>query len=831
MQWLVACLHRGMFRDFRYALRTLAKSPGFALVAIVSLALGIGANSAIFSLANGVLLRPLAVPDPSNLIVVQSHLRGESLGGLFQYSEMSYPDFADLRDRNKSFSGLAASEFSPFGFAVDKNAVPQMKFGVLASGNFFDVLGVRPILGRVFRADEDQAQGRDAVVVLAYELWKTEFGGQPDVAGKTVLLNGIPFTVIGVAPQSFTGPHPLIQAALFVPLAMAPRLAGDVHPNVLERRGDRQVFVHGRLKPGVHLAQAAAETEVIGRQLAGAYPETNKTCSFVVGTDIQARLRENPTDAMMIGVLLALALVVLLIACANVMNLMLSRGRGRAREIAVRLAIGAGRIRLIRQLLAESLVIALLGGGLGLVVAQAGADLFGQIRIPSDIPILIDFHLDTRILLFTVFVSLASVILFGLLPALRSTNPALTPALKSGRSDDGRKGRFLGRNALVVGQVAGSLLLLVFASQAYRGAAIVLSSPAGFRTDHILTASFDPSLVRNTPAQSRDFYRQLLDKARGLTGVKEAALTAAVPLLPGGDQTRVIPEGVQLPPGTEAVSVMSDTVTEDYFRAWDIPIVEGRAFGTTDRAETPRVAIVNELFAHKYYPKGSAVGKRVRLDGPNGPVIQIVGVAKRSKYFFPVEPPIEYIYQPLEQNPKTSLTLALHTSIAPGELAAPLRQLVRSLDAGQPIISVRSMDELFDQRARGTLGVLIGAIAGLGVLGLVLALVGLYGLMTYSVGLRQHEIGIRMAIGADPKEVLRMVLNQGMKMAGAGVAVGLVLWLLASRPVLTLVQASSFSWALLAVVAAGLLGAGALGAYIPARRASKLDPNVVLRQE
>jgi predicted permease len=800
-------------------------------VAIVSLALGIGANSAIFTLANSLLLRPLPVPDPGGLIAVQSQLKGEVLGGMFQYSQVSYPDYADLRDRNKSFSGLAASAFTPFGFANDTSAVAQMKFGALVSGNFFDVLGVHAVAGRTFRPDEDQVQGRDAVLVLGYDLWKGEFGGDPRVAGRTVLLNGLRFTVIGVAPESFSGPHPMVRCALFVPLAMGPRLSDAPHPNLLERRGDRQMFVHGRLKPGVSLAEGIAETLVIGRQLASAYPETNKTCSLIAGTDLQSRLRSDTADAMLYGVLMVLSLVVLLIACANVMNLMLSRGRARVREIAVRLAIGASRGRLIRQLLAESLLIALAGGALGLVVAQAGADLFSQIRIPTEIPLILDIHLDPRVLVFTVLLSTASAILFGLLPALRSTNPVLTPALKVGRSDDGKRGRFLGRNALVVAQVAGSLVLLVVATQGYRGAAIVLSSPAGFRTDHLLTAGFDPSLVRYTPAQTHQFYKQLLDKARALPGVTDAALTEAIPFLPSEEPGRVVPEGVQLPPGTEAVSVLSNTVSEDYFRTFDIPIVAGRGFQVTDRADTPRVAIVNELFAHKYYPKGSAVGRRLRLDGPQGPVLQIVGVAKQSKYVFPVEPPIEYIYQALEQSSKTGMTLVLHTAIAPGELAAPLRELVRSLDAGQPVIGVRTMDDIFDQRARKTLGMLIVTVAGLAVLGLILALVGLYGLMTYSVGLRRREIGIRMAIGADHAGVLRMILRQGMTLAGVGVAVGLLLWLLASKPLMSVVQARSFSWGLLVLVAAGLLGAAALGAYIPARRASLLDPNAVLRQE
>ena len=833
-----------MFQDLRYAARTLRKNAGFALVAIISLALGIGANSAIFSMANGLLLRPLHVPHASSLLVVQSHLRGESLGGMFQYSQLSYPDFADLRDRAQSFAGLTASEYSAFGYTLDKGSLPRMKFGVLASWNFFRVLGVEPALGRDFRADEDSVPGRDAVAILSYDLWKTDFAARPDAIGQTIYLNGIAFTVIGVAPEGLNAPVSMIASALYVPFAMAPRLAGD-HANTapgsgstpdadrspLERRGDRQVFVHGRLKPGVSVAQAAAEALVVSRQLSQAYADTNKTCSLVVGTDMQSRLRQNPADMALVGILLAMAVVVLLIACANVMNLMLSRGRARQREIAVRLAIGAGRGRLVRQLLAESLLVALFGGALGLIVAQAGAGLFSQIRIPTDIPVVIEFGLDTRVLLFTLLVAITSVVLFGLLPALQSTNPGLTTALKTGGVGAGRRSRFLGRNALVIGQVAGSLLLLVFATQAYRGAAIVLSSPAGFRTDHLLTANFDTSLARYSTSQTSEFYKRMVERCRALPGVKAAALTEAVPMLPGGGQDRIVPEGVQLPQGAEAVSVVSNTVSGDYFDVMDIPIVEGRAFQATDKTDSRRVAIVNELFAHKYFPKQSAVGRRFRLNSAAGQPVEIVGVARQSHYFFPVEPPFDFIYQPLSQNSRTAMTLVLHTAAAPGALAAPLREVVHSLDPTQPVISIRTMDDVYDQRARKTMGVLIGALAGLGVLGMVLAMVGLYGLMTYSVGLRQREIGIRMAIGANQTGVLEMIMRQGMTLAAIGAVLGLLLWLLASRPVMTFVQASSFSWSLLGLVTTGLLAAAALGAWFPARRASQVDPNKVLRQD
>jgi len=831
-----------MWNDFRYAARTLRKSPGFAVVAVISLALGIGANSAMFSLANGLLLRPLPVPHASQLIAVQSKLRGESLGaGLFEYSPVSYPDFRDLKAKSASFAGLAASEYSPFGFSVEKDQQPKMKFGVLVSGDFFRVMDVRPALGRDFRPDEDQVAGRDAVVILGYDFWKADCGGQPDVVGRTIFLNNIGFTVIGVAREGFTAPYPTVRGAFYVPLAMGARLAGDSQPNMLERRAARQIMVQGRLKPGVSVARAAAEAAVIGRQLSIAYPDTNRTSSLELTTDINARIREKPTSLAIFGFLLALAAVVLVIACANVMNLLLSRGRARTREIAVRLAIGAGRGRLIRQLLTESLIIALLGGVLGLVVAQASADLFSQIRIPSDIPLVLDFSLDPTVLLFTLAASIASAILFGLAPALQCTNPELTPALKTGRADEGKRRRLLGRNALVIVQVAGSLLLLVFATQAYRGAAILLSSPAGFRTDHVLTASFDPSLARYTPVQTRQFYQRLLERVRALPSVRGAAIAQGVPMMPGGDVLRVVPEGVMLPPGTEAVSVASNAISENYFEVMDIPIVAGRAIQITDRADSPRVAVVNEAFARKYYPNQNAVGKRFRLAGSEGVAIEIAGVARQSKYFFPVEPPFEYIYVPMTQstptgsqigrNLITGVTLLLHTSGPPTEQAGPLREVVRSLDAGQPIIGLRTMAEIVDVRAAGALGIMIKTLAGLGGLGFVLALAGLYGLMTFSVSLRQREIGIRIAIGADRTGVVKMVLKQGLALAGTGVAIGVVLWLLASRPIMSLIQAHSFSWSLLALVAVGLLSAATLGAYLPARRASHLDPNVVLRQE
>src|SRR5271157_2481414 len=821
-----------MLNDLRYAIRTLRHNPGFALVAIISLGLGIGANAAIFSLVEFLLLRPLPVPHASEVVVVQAQLRGESTG-FIQQAGLSYPDFVDFERKNKSFAGLVASQYFPFGFAQDNTTLPKMKFGALVSGSFFDVLGVSPSLGRSFRADEDQVPGRDAVAVLGHDFWETEFASSPDVVGRTIFLDGLPFTVVGVAPERFPGPMVFMRADLYVPLAMQPALAGGSQQNELEMRGLRPLRVQGRLKPGVSIRQAAAEAGVISQQLAQAYPETNRTCALEVGTYFHTQVEQYSTPALAFLLMTALAGVVLLIACANVMNLMLSRASARSREIAVRLAIGAGRVRLIRQLLTESLVIAIVGGALGLLIAQAGAGLVSRFRIPSDIPVVLDIGLDSRVLVFVLLVSVATAILFGLAPALQSTKPDLVPALKSGVGAPGKRRRFLGRNALVVAQVAGSLLLLVFATQIFRAASFLLSSPIGFRADHLLSAGFNPTLARETMEQTKEFYRQLLDQARTLTGVKSAALSQGVPFMQftGISSTRVIPEGVQLPVGTEAVTLFSNTVSEGYFRTLGVPIVAGRDFLLSDRADSPRVVIVNEQFARKYYPSRSAIGKRLQLNGADGPFAEIVGVAKQSKYLNPLEPPMEYLYLPWDQNRTAAMTLMLETEGPPAAMVGPLRDLVRRLDAKQPIYAVRSMQEVYGLTVKQRMDIIRQIIGALGFFGLALALVGLYGLMMYSVSLRHREIGIRMAIGADHVAVVRMVLKQAMSLATSGVAIGLLLSLLASRVTAALPGGHGFDLPLVAPVTLALLAMAALGAYFPARRASQVNPNTVLRQE
>jgi len=472
-------------------------------------------------------------------------------------------------------------------------------------------------------------------------------------------------------------------------------------------------------------------------------------------------------------------------------------------------------------------------------MAEGCANLFSRFRVPSDIPVVLDFGLDSRALLFVFLVSLASAILFGLAPALESTGPNLLTALKSGGVAPTKHHRFLGRNVLVIAQVAGSLLLLVFAVEIFRGASALLSSPLGFRSKNVLTAGFNPTLARDSMEQTKEFYRQLLDQARTLAGVKSAALSEAVPLIitaaqsqfAGLRSTRVIPEGVQLPSGVEAISLLSNVVSEGYFRTMGVPIVQGRDFLPSDRADTRRVVIVNEQFVRNYYSNQDALGKRLRLIGSDAPFVEIVGVAKQSTYLNPIEPHQEYLYLPLAQNPTPAMTLMLETEGPPAEEAGLLRDLVRRLDPNQPIYAVRTMQEVYDLTVKQRMDIIREIIGSLGFLGLVLALVGLYGLMSYSVSLRHREIGIRMAIGADPATVVKMVLKQGMVLAGSGVAIGLLLSLAASKLTAALPWGHGFDLPLIAPVTLSLLAMAALGVYLPARRASRVDPNTVLRQE
>jgi predicted permease len=814
-----------MIQDVRYAFRMLLKNPSFTLVAVLSLALGTGANSAMFSLADALLLRPLPVQRPGEVVTVTSHLPKGAGGSL------SYADYRDLRDHSKTLHDLVAFDLTAFGFAATPEAQAKVKYGLLTSGNLFQAMGVQPMLGRAFRPDEDQVPGRDAVVVLGHDFWKDEMGGDMNVVGKTVRLNGLDFTVIGVAPEEFTGMDQYIKSALFVPAAMFARLTGDHDPNALEKRDDRHFIVKGRVQSASALGQAQAELTNLAKGLEQTYPAFDRDETFTVRTELQQRTVDDPPDAAMVAMLMGLAASVLLVACLNVANLLLSRARARGREVAVRLAMGAGRFRLIRQLLTESLLIALCGSICGLVVAEGAVMAFSNFRLPSDMPIAITMHLDYRVLGFSLTASIVAVLLFGLAPALQISRPDLVPALKSADADSAGKRRLWGRNLMVVGQVAISLMLLVVSAALYRGFDGMLAHGVGWRKDHLMTMGFDPRLVRYNESQTAEFYRHLVERAAAAPGVKSAALTSVIPMAPNQSQQTFIPEGYDLPKDQKTLSAFVGTVDVRFFETMGIPLVSGRGFLTSDNATAPKVVVVNETLAQKYWPNKDPLGKRIRLGDAQGQWAQVVGVAKTAKYIWIAEPPLEFLYLPFAQSPSVPMTLIAQSQAASASLASPLRDVVRSLDPNLPVYNVRTIEEYYELRAVNTPNMILYSIAAMGLSGLLLAMVGLYGLVAYSVSRRTREFGIRMAIGASSMNVSQMVLQQGMTLAVLGVGIGLLLAVPADRGMKAIFYTATTDWMSFALTPLLLLSMTAIAAYAPARRASRIDPMTALRYE
>jgi predicted permease len=816
-----------MVTSLKHAFRVLRNDPVFTGIAVCSLALGIGATSAMFSFADAMLLRPLPVLEPDRVVTINT---GTS-APLGTNTAVSYPDYADLRDGNRSFEGLIAASFAKFGFSADAGALPRMKLGLYVSGNFFRVLGVEPVLGRGFRPDEDRAEGRDAVVVLGHDFWVSQFAASQSVLGSRIRLNGVEFTVIGVAPEHFTGIDIFLRPTLFVPLAMSRRLGGQ---DPLHDRDAGWLFVKGRLKPGVSVEQAQADAGVLAAELLKLHKHPSPESRLRVQTELRLRTAQMPAQAAWVSMMGVLALCVLAVSCANVAGLLLSRARARSREIAVRLAIGASRWALIRQLLLENLLLAIAGGLLGLVVADASAEFWRRVPLPADMPVVFTIGVDSRVLLFTLAVSVASTLLFGLAPALRMTRPDLVPALKAADADSaGRRGLW-GRHAIVAGQVALSLVLLVISLVLVRGFRAQWTQGPGFRTDHLFLATFDTQAAHYSEDQARRFYDDLLRRTRSAPGVQSAALTSAVPMM-ASDNVGIVPAGYQLRPGEQAVTVFDSYVSEGYFATMSVPILRGRGFLESDRQGSPLVAVVNEHMVRHFWPKGDALGARFHLGTAAGPLVEIVGIAKASKYLWTAEPPLDFVYLPVRQHGRPSLALLAESTVRDaGAIAPALRDVVRGLDPDMPVVDVWTMHDLYTWRAVKVPIMLTQVVVALGVMGLVLALVGLYGLVAYSVSRRTREFGIRMAVGADPWTVVKMVLRQGVRLGLSGVAAGVVVAFFACRAITsTLSAGATFDTSVLdyAAIALPLLMITVLAALGPARRASRVDPIRALRDE
>jgi predicted permease len=811
-------------KDLRFSLRTMRRQPTFVAAAVLSLALAIGANSAIFSLADALLLRPLPVQSPSAVFDVANATPDNPLEG------MSFPDYRDLRAKSRSFSGLTAHRVTTLAVAANAVAPAQIRFVVLVSDDFFAVAGVPPVAGRVFRPEEAAASAQP-VAILSYDFWRQNYSASRAAIGGTLRLNGIVFTIIGVMPKSFTGLDRFITPSVYVPLGMAQRL--DALPaDPLENRGRHNLVVKGRLSPGASASSAQAELTVISAALERENPLTNRDRHMALRTELQRRIQQTPQLFALVKMLMGLVGLVLVIACSNVANLMLVRGHARAREIAIRLSIGAGRSRLVCQLMTESFIVALAAAAAGLFAAYGGILLLNTLSVPSDPPNVLGVQLDWRVFRFALFAALASSLFFGLVPSWQTARTDFVVALKSGGLGSSGSRRTFGRDLLVTAQIALAMVVLIAAVMFLAGFRGLLGKPPEYRTDHLISFDTAPAVVHYSAEQTKDFYRALVDRVRAMPGVAGVAITEALPLSPAQTVLTVIPEGYQFPKGREKVIVFGAAVDAGFFHVMNIEMRRGRAFTADDRVGTRRVAVVNRQFAKTYWPGQDPIGKRIRLESPAGPAAEVVGVAKTGHYLAVNETPAPYIYLPYEQNQRPRLTLIVQSVGEPGELTAPLREAVRSIDSSVPVFNLRTVAALYASRVTDTWLQLFQMVGAMGFIGLALAVSGLYGLIAYSVSRRVTEFGIRVAIGANRRDVVWLVERRGLLLAAVGIAAGGALSE-AVAPLLALgfPGLGVSSPAVYTLVALALLFVSAIASYVPARRAAGLDPLRALRNE
>ena len=827
-------------QDLRYAVRTLRHRPGFVAAAVLTLALGIGANTAIFSLVSATLLQSLPVRDPGRVVHVT-----------YEQSAFSYPEYAEMRDGNHVFDGFAS--WGGIQASLGAGGESELVTGTIVTGNFFEVLGLRPGLGRLLGPGDDVTPGAHPVVVLGHAFWRSRFEGRPDIVGRDVTLNGQKFTVVGVAPEGFSGPQLGGRRHLYVPMMMQavmrpPRAgySGEMNPDLLGMRTNRWLSGLGRLKPGVSATQAAAALTVMAATLgppraAGDAPRLVVATPVNVG-DPELRARLQAVAALLMAVVGA----VLLLACANVANLMLSRAAARRREIAVRLALGASRRRLVSQLLTESVLMSLAGGAAGLLLAfWIMAAFRAAPPPPGALPIAIDASLDLRVLAFTLVLSVAAGVVFGLAPALSASRPDLVPALKDESFvPDERARRYNLRSALVVSQVALSLVLLVAAGLFLRNLREVQRVRPGFDVERLVSAQLSVNLLRYTKAQGRAFYRAVLEKVEALPGVESATVARVAPLSGAG---RVVGlqiegrEGARDPLLSEGggvsargrESVNANVVGPGYFRTLGIPLLAGRDFEERDAPEAPPVIVVNEAFARVHFPdrrREDVPGRRLSVDGDRGPWREIVAVVGNSKYRTLTEPPTPFVYLPLSQNHETGVVLYARTTADPSSLVWGLRRAVQSVEPNLPLPDLQPVTETVASSlyASRMAALLLGAFA---LLAAALAGIGVYGVTSFAIAQRTREIGVRMALGARGNDVVRLVLGQGLRVVGVGLAIGLGLALAAGRSIEGFLYGVSGRDLLTFATVPVLLTVVAAGAcLLPARRAASLDPLSALRQ-
>jgi predicted permease len=813
-----------LWQDLRYGARMLSKSPGFTVVAVAVLALGIGANTTIFSLVNGMLLRPLVgVQSPEKLVAVYT---SDFSSGL--YGSSSYPDYVSFRDGANAFDGLAAYQSATV--SLTESDEPEQLRGEAVTGNYFKVLGVGVSAGRTLLPEDETTAGGNPVVVISHRLWQRRFNSEPNLVNRTINLDGRAHTVVGIVAENFRGLHIGSSPEFWQPLP-PPR----TDPNA---RGSRSLMLVGRLRDGATPEEANAQLTAIAARLAEDYPETNRGTlerpnePRPVTVTRQTRIGEKQRKTIIgvSGMLMLMVGLVLLIACANVANLLLARASVRRREIAIRLALGSGRLRLIQQLLTESMCLAVLGGLFGLLLTLWTSDFLPKF-FPSEEASGLDLSVDWRVLGFTLGLSLLTGIVFGLAPALQASRQNLLSALKDDTSapEVHGFGRFGLRNALVVMQVALSLILLICAGLFMRSLRAASTADPGFNAENVLLTRMEARGVKMKREEEELFYRGVQEQVGALPGVRSVALAYIVPISGGGMRTNVWVEGYQ-PKPNEDTELNTNIVSPNYFKTIGIPLLQGRDFNAADTMNAPGVVIINEEFARRYFPGANPVGKRVRTDS-EGPYLEVVGVVKNAKYRALREEPLPFFYTPLAQGARGAMTLFVRTDGDPLAVLPSVRAELKNLNKNLTLFQVNTFSaHLADALSSDTMIAVLLSIFG--VAALMLAAVGLYGVMSYAVARRTHEIGVRMALGAQTGDIIKLVLWQGMILLLAGCVVGLAAAFALTRLMSSLLYGVGATDPLTFVgITLLLAGVAMLACYIPARRATKVDPMVALRYE
>jgi predicted permease len=818
-----------LWQDMRYGARMLWKKPGFTLVAVLTLALGIGANTAIFTLVNAVFLKPLAVAEPARLMSVFG-TDEKNRGAQTDYIPMSWPNFKDYRDQNDVFTGMIAFQNIVLNFSG--GVEPELIGGIIVTGNYFDLLGVKAAIGRTFLPEEDSTPGTHPVVVLSYGAWQRRFGGDPAIVGRAIKLNGLDYTVVGVAAEGFKGTDAIAGGPdCWVPMMMHDQVLIKLFRDAFNARRAMIFNVIGRLKPGVTEQQAETAMRAIGRRLEQDYPNYNDKRNVTLVPLNQSTIppQERSEYLRASGLMLTVVGLVLLIACGNVANLLLARATARRKEIVLRMALGAGRARLIRQLMMESLMLALAGCGAGLLLARAGRDLLWAFRPPGMNAGHINLSFDPRVLGYTLLLSLLTGVLFGLAPALQASRAELVTELneKGGRAAGGRRWFSL-RNLLVVGQVAFSLVALIGAGLFLRSLNNARRINPGFETEKLLALTFNVDAQGYDKARGMEHYRRVVERVEAIPGVISAAIASNRPL--GGGFTRsVFVEGQEPSRGGRGIFTTVGVVGPKYFETMGIPLVRGRNFTEADRENTPPVVVINEAMANRFWPNQDAVGKRFRFFGDVSQ--EVVGIVKNSAVQNIGEAPSPMAYLSLLQDYQSWVTLHVRTAGDPSGLFSTVRRETQALDRTMPLIWSGTISELIGEQLWGArMGAALLAVFGL--LALILASFGIYGVVAFSVSRRTSEFGIRLALGARPSDVLRLVLGQTLTLVATGAMIGITGGLIVTRMVASLLYGvSAVDPATFIGMPLLLLLVALVASYLPARRATKIDPMIALRHE